>query len=337
MNWRRVFGLPQAPAPVTAAGEPDAGTGTLARRDAPGSRADRGSSLGVIPLHEEPATERWGRRGLRTLLVVALVLLVFVGLRTLVRPYPKPDPYVPAAALTYDRTAAQAIAARWADAYLTLGHGDAGGAARMAALALDSAPGIDTSGGVNVTDPQTVQEVLPGMVQVAADGGSAVVTVLARVRTGDQPPRWLALAVPVGSDGKRPVVTASGAFVAIPPPGQSGAADVGLGQEDSDVTSQTQSRAQAWFTAYGGTDGGALTAISAPGSTAAPLGGLTLKSIDSWHVYAGDANSRAATAGVTWSTPSGTVQQHYMLTLSAVRSGATNDWRVLSATASTTR
>ena len=106
--------------------------------------------------------------------------------------------------------------------------------------------------------------------------------------------------------------------------------------QDSALTTETRSRAKAWFAAYGDSNVDALNGISAPGAQIAPIGGLTLKSLDTWQVNTG-GDPRTAQAAVTWTTPSGQVQQSYELTLSAVRSGTTTDWRVLTVTAGTQR
>lgn len=336
-TWRTVLGFPHVEATGTgAAAAPDSSPGTDSTDSGDGAARQPRQTLGSIELHQEPPRELWARRALRALFVTVLVLLVFIGVRTIVRPAPTAAPLVIPAAVTYDRAGAQAVAARWATSYLTLAPGDAAQSARQTALAMDSAQGVDTSGGVSVTRAQAVQSVLPGSVDVATDGRSSVVTVLARVSASQQPARWVALAVPVGSDGTRPVVTATGAFVAFPAPGPVQTGSV-LGDEDSALTAGTRNAVKAWLSAYGGTDTNALEAISAPGSSASPVGGLRLVSLDSWHVAAGDGHARTATALVTWSTAAGTIQQHYALTLSAVRSGDNTDWRVLSATATSTR
>lgn len=310
---------------------------TSTRPAATGAGAGQ-TRLGSIELHPEPGRERWTRRALRTLIVAAALLLVLIGLRTLLRPYPKPEPVLLPATLNYDRGAAQAVAARWAEAYLTLP--DDGNSAqdsvRAALLAQDTASNVDTSARTTVTAAQSVQLVLPGAVDIDPDGRNSIVTVLARIKTTDQAPRWLALAVPIGTDGSRPVVTGTAAFVAMPAPGPVAAAG-GAASADSPVTAATRDRAAAWFAAYGDDDAEALNGISAPGAQLAPIGGLTLKSVDAWQVNTGSPEIRTATATVTWETPSGRLQQTYQLTLSAVRAGTTTDWRVLTVTAGTQR
>jgi len=332
-TWRRVFGFPVA-ATEASQSEDHAERDDQTRQDV-ASRSER-RTLGSIELHDEPTRERWMRRTLRTLFVVALVVMVLVGLRSILRPTPRAAPTAIPAAVTYDRGSAAAVAVRWASAYLSLAPGDANQNSRTAALALDAAAGVDTSGGAIVKEAQVVKTALPGGVAVATDGRTSVVTVLAQVAIGTAPARWVAVAVPIGTDGTRPVVTAAGAFVAFPSPGQSKAGP-SLGDEDSTVTAQTRNTVSAWLAAYGAADTNALDGISAPGSTAAPIGGLTFTSLDAWHVATGDDHTRSATAAVTWTTAAGTVRQSYALTLSAVRSGDTTDWRVLSATATATR
>lgn len=324
--WRWMRGKPAA----SAIGAPEASEGPAASGEAP-------ARLGTIELHPEPGRERWTRRALRTVIIAAGVLLLLVGLRALVRPYPKPEPVVLPASLAYERGAAQAVATRWVQAYLTLTEGDAGADSRAALLAQDTASNVDTSGGLDVTAPQDVQVALPGSVQVSPDGRSSIVTVLARVKSGTTAARWVALAVPVGTDGRRPVVTGTGAFVALPPPGPAEQQTGSRPEQDSTLTAATRDRAAAWFTAYGADNLDALTGISAPGSQVAPIGGLTLKSVDTWQVDAGGPDTRAAVATVTWQSPSGQFKQTYQLTLSAVRAGSTTDWRVLTVTAATQR
>lgn len=316
-------------------GEP---TTEAAPEDAPARARAAGGRLGVIELHAEPGRERWGRRALRAVLVGAVVLLVVLGARALFRPYPKAQPVVLPATLNYDRGAAQATATRWAGAYLTLPEdGDtAAGEARATAMAQDAASNVETTSGTSITTAQRVEMILPGAVEVNANGRSSIVTVLARVVSGKTPARWVALAVPVGTDGRRPVVTGTAAFVAVPAPGAAERESGPTPSQDNPLTTETRSRGGAWFAAYGASNVDALNGISAPGAQIAPIGGLTLKSLDAWQVNTG-GDTRTAQATVTWTTPSGQVQQSYELTLSAVRSGTTTDWRVLTVTAGTQR
>lgn len=322
---------------------PDDAKGSNPETPAPGPRAARGREtagrLGVIELHTERSRDRWGRRALRTTLVAALVLLMVLGMRALLRPYPKPQPVVLPASLSYDRGGASATAARWAGAYLSLPMaGDTAAVeARATALAQDAGSNVETTTALNVTTEQRVETILPSTVEVNPDGRGSIVTVLARVVTGKTPPRWVALAVPVGTDGRRPVVVGTAAFVAVPPPGAAERAAGATPSQDSPLTTQTRNRAAAWFAAYGAGNADALNGISAPGAQIAPIGGLGVKSLDAWQVNAGGADTRTAAAVVTWTTPSGAIQQSYQLTLSAVRSGSTTDWRVLTVTASTQR
>lgn len=272
----------------------------------------------------------WWRRVLRTLIAGVLILFILLGVRSLWVPVGAAPTVAADPRLSYPVGEAQAVAARWASAYLAWQPGEDAVARRQAALALD-APSVE--GAQNTWDgqgTQSVLSVLPGRVQVTDDGKAGTVTVLAQVKSGRSAATWITLGVPTAIAGERVVVTGTGAFTALstpsvpslpPPP-----------SVDSAVGSATEATARAFFAVYAGASQEQVAQITAPGSSVAPLGGgATFNQLVEWRVYAGDATERRARAVVEWGTSAGgRVRQAYELRLVSVAGAGATSWRVAS-------
>lgn len=314
-------------------GDTEARAGAGAPVTVPAPRSVAGFELG-----EEPTRHLWTRRLLRGLLGGLAVVLLLLGLKGIISPPARQVIQASDPRASFPAGQAQGVATRWSEAYLTLTANPAGAdITRTAALALDTAAGIDVAGGWNGTGQQRVLTLIPAGVNVAGNGRSAIATVLAKVASTKNPAgSWVALAVPVGTDGTRAVVTGSPAFVGMPTPGPVLAQpQANTPPQDSAATAATLPGAQAFFRAYAGTDPAALSQASAPGARISPLGGVvTLASLDNWTVLAGNALTRQASASVTWSSANGaTFKQTYTLTLTAISAAGASAWRVQSITA----
>lgn len=333
---RSVLNLPATQSPVgrddDRATEP-ARAGATAAVTVPAVRSVAGFEFG-----EEPTRQLWTRRLLRGLLGGLAIVLLLLGLKGVISPPAREVIQASDPRTSFPASQAQGVATRWSGAYLTLTGGAAGSNdARAAALALDTAAGVDVAGGWNGTGQQRVLTLIPAGVTVSSTGRTATATVLAQVASPKNPAgSWVALAVPMATDGTRAVVTGSPAFVGMPTPGPALAQpQASTPPQDSAVTTATLPGAQAFFRAYAGTDPAALSQASAPGARISPLGGVvTLASLDNWTVLAGNAQTRQASASVTWSSANGaTFKQTYTLTLTAISAADASAWRVLSITA----
>ncbi|MEU2086529.1 conjugal transfer protein [Streptomyces albus] len=292
------------------------------------------------PLWARPQDENSGaafaRRFGRGLVWVVLGLAVVSGVKswfTTPEQAPAPRPSSNATA-QYPVQRAQAVAARWARAYLTWDEADPD--ARTRALTADMPRGTDTNGGIgwNGKGTQTVLAVQPGEV-APGKHHRARVRIEALVQPGKNKPakgkptsHWVALEVPVISTGDRVLVTGQPGIVGMP----DGGPDIPQHSEpDSDTafSGRTKRVVDAFFADYA--EGDADNAM-APGASTPPLpADLQLEEVRSWTADAGGKTNRAGTAVVTWETADGaTLDQSYRLTLTRVSSASGKRWQVSS-------
>jgi len=278
---------------------------------------------------------RWYWKVLRVALVVALVVVVLVGLRTMFFPQSahvaqtKTDP-----AATFPAAAAAGVADRFATNFLTWDQADP--SARSTSLKQDV-------GGLSDGDKfgwdGTGKQIAGTAYAVAVDATSAVdatVTVAVDVTPYDTdgkslPARWQSLAIPVHIQGARPVVVGQPAIVALP-----AARTVTTAQapnEDTELGGQTEGYAKSFFAAYGSTSD--VSAVSAPTAHFAGLdGAVTFQTLTSWTVYSGSGDTREARAVVTWKTSGDSiVTSTYAVSLTRVTAGTTARWQVAAITA----
>jgi hypothetical protein len=282
----------------------------------------------------ESSFTTWGRRFLRGLVVVVLLLAAVTGVRSWLRPSHQA---APAASVeqTFPKDEARAVATRFATSYLSWNEDDRD--ARPAAIGLDLATGLDKSAGWNGSGRQSAGTALPGEVRVDPSGVTAQVDVRVFVQSYDKHGRewkpgrtgWQRLGVPVARTATRVVVTGPPTFisdgpVALPP-------DMpGTGAPDEELTTKTQKDAEAFFDAYA-TSNAAVAAVTAPGSTITSLNGaVRFDALRDWQVYAGNDDERQATAAVTWAgAGKTTLAQNYTVTLRrTVAADGAERWQV---------
>jgi Conjugative transposon protein TcpC len=258
------------------------------------------------------AGEVWLRYGLRALLVLALLAVLALGLRDIVRPFlgGAAQRGQGVATATFPQAAAQTFAARFALAYLTFdgGHPDQ----RRQALDQYLAAGVSSSAGWDGQGRQTAILALPSDVAVS-DGAHAVVTVAVLVDGG----RWVYLAVPVEADGAALAVAASPALVPAPARADA-AAPADVVDQDPTLSAQLRPYLTAFLRAYAQSGQDELAYYAAPGVAFAGLGGqVTLAGIDSLAVQQASGGERSAVASVRWSDPvsGGGLTQDYRLRL----------------------
>ena len=289
-----------------------------------------------VPWSTEPESSfgTWGRRFLRGLVVVVLLLAAASGVRSWVRPSADEAPVVNPES-SYPRAEAQAVAARFASSYLTWNESDRD--ARPAAIALDLATGLDRSAGWNGIGRQQAGTAYPGEVRVGAEGVTARVDVRVLVtpyskRGADWvagKAAWERLSVPVARTASRIVVSGAPTYVSDAP-GALPDDMPGTGAPDEDLTNRTAKDATAFFDAYA-TSNEAVAAVAAPGSAITSLDGVVkLSQVRSWQVYAGNADERRATAAVTWEgNAKTTLDQTYTVTLRrTVAADGAERWQV---------
>lgn len=257
-------------------------------------------------------TEEWARRGFRVLLLAALLVLLLLGLRDIVRPFlgeAQPRGQTVDATASYPRDAAQAFAARFALAYLTFdaAHPEQRRLALEQYIAADSGS-ADWDG----QGKQTAVQALPSGVD-ARDGAHAVVTVAVLVDGG----RWVYLDVPVVADGPRLAV--SGTPILLPPPAVAVAAPLAdVVDQDPGLSSQLLPYLTAFMRVYAASSQAELAYYAAPGVDLSGLGGqVTLAGIDALSVEQPSGTERSVVAVVGWTDPANgaTLTQRYRLRL----------------------
>ncbi|MDN3294637.1 conjugal transfer protein [Streptomyces ficellus] len=299
------------------------GTGGAGGRK--GSEGDSGVPWNV---HEETSGARFARRFGRGLLWTVVVLAAITGVRSWFfpdKPPPAPAPVVQAPP-RYAEAQAQAVASRFARAYLTWSEDAV--AQRESALSLDLAPGVDVRLGWDGKGAQRVEELYAGTVTVLKDG-RARVRVEALVSGGaapkaKAPARWIGLDVPVVQVGERIVVTGAPGTVALGRPSAPPAWEAP--ESDAEMSTRTKSVVDQFFRQYATGD---PSAVAAPGVRIPPLPkGYGLVSVNSWAVDFAKGDDRTGTAVVTWSTSGGTVSQTYRVSITRVASAEAGRWQV---------
>lgn len=285
-------------------------------------------------IEDDRSAGRFVRKLVKGAVVAGVVLFAWVGLRTAVQgDYPEPALELPAS-VSFDRTAAAGVGERFATSFLTWEEGKQPQHAE--AVALDFYAGASDLGW-NGKGKQAVRSAIAADVTVDPDGTEARVLVFVDVVTyvpNEDPENpwktsgseWMTVEVPVAHDGNRVVATGTPVFVGTPETSYRPASD--KRGEDTALSEDTQTAAEAFFDAYGEGD---VSAVIAPGAVvAAPLlTGWTVESITDWTVYKGDGEDREARAAVTWETEAGTaITQTYDLTITRVTGASGERWQI---------
>ncbi|MFD3821845.1 conjugal transfer protein [Streptomyces sp. NPDC058625] len=282
--------------------------------------------------------EKSGKRALVTAGRIALWLVVALAAFTGVRswfwpnePAPAPAPQIQQGS-TYPVQDAQSIAARFAYSYLTWD--EAKPEERTKALARDMPKGMDSSAGWNAKGQQSVLIAQPGKVDELGGKRARVhVDVLVSTpgvtgkdkKTQPAERKWIGLEVPVLSTSGRIVVTGQPGIVGVPTSGPS-VTDQNVANSDVQLSSQTQSTVETFFTEYAK---GEADSVTAPGATVPPLpAGMTLLDVQSWNVDQGKGDDRTGTAVVRWQIGDAELEQTYRVELTRVASAAAERWQV---------
>ncbi|MFK0296631.1 conjugal transfer protein [Streptomyces sp. NPDC090442] len=279
----------------------------------------------------------FARRLGRGLLWFVLILAAITGVRAWIIPPKAPAPKAPIAKseAAYPSEEAQAVAARFARAYLGWSEGKAAEREQLLASVLPA--GADTTMGWDGHGQQDVLAVQPGAVTPTKDA-QARVRVDALVRsTATEPPKgkgapaeeshWVGLDVPVVKVAGRVVVTGRPGLVGIPSQGPK-APSLPVPQVDADLSGQTEGAVSKFFAAYAAA--GDTDAVTAPGASVPALpAGVTFKGLTSWSADTGTGDRRTGTALVSWTLSGATVEQVYRVTLTRVSTSDAHRWQVV--------
>lgn len=274
-----------------------------------------------------PTKPTIGQRIFRILAFSVLILLVWIGVRTVIwgnqsRQAAAPVPI----SATFPAATAEGTASRAAVAFLTWQEGEAGVQARAAALKpYFSTLGVDADGkmGWNGKGTQRAENPTVMRVQVIDETTARVLVVVDVVRGETRTTTGLEMTVKV-IDGAAAVVGTPG-VVAVPtaPTIKATAAS----QVDSELTQATKPEAQSFFSIFATSD--SLDSVAAPGAKIHGLAGAwgTAK-VTTWAVNAGDDKTRTATAEVTFDKDGVQLKQVFTLSLVKVSGPSADQWKI---------
>lgn len=274
-----------------------------------------------------PTKPTIGQRIFRILAFSVLILLVWIGVRTVIwgnqsRQAAAPVPI----SATFPAATAEGTASRAAVAFLTWQEGEAGVQARAAALKpYFSTVGVDADGkmGWNGKGTQRAENPTVMRVQVIDETTARVLVVVDVVRGETRTTTGLEMTVKV-IDGAAAVVGTPG-VVAVPtaPTIKATAAS----QVDSELTQATKPEAQSFFSIFATSD--SLDSVAAPGAKIHGLAGAwgTAK-VTTWAVNAGDDKTRTATAEVTFDKDGVQLKQVFTLSLVKVSGPSADQWKI---------
>lgn len=274
-----------------------------------------------------PTKPTIGQRIFRILAFSALILLVWIGVRTVIwgnqsRQAAAPVPI----SATFPAATAEGTASRAAVAFLTWQEGEAGVQARAAALKpYFSTVGVDADGkmGWNGKGTQRAENPTVMRIQVLDESTARVLVVVDVINGEARTTTGLEMTVKV-IDGAAAVVGTPG-VVAVPtaPTIKATAAS----QVDSELTQATKPEAQSFFSIFATSD--SLDSVAAPGAKIHGLAGAwgTAK-VTTWAVNAGDEKTRTATAEVTFDKDGVQLKQVFTLSLVKVSGPSADQWKI---------
>ncbi|ARZ69187.1 hypothetical protein SMD11_3554 [Streptomyces albireticuli] len=329
---------------------------------APGAAPGRGTAEQTPPwqIEDEKSGAKFAVKAGRGVLWGVVALAAITGVRSWIwTPEPtKQAPVTVDSAPDYPVQEAQAVAARFARAYL--GWDEADPQARSLALARDMPKGADTTRGWNSKGRQEVLAAQPGTVSLLADKHARVrvdVLVKSDALTGDAKkddakkddakkdekkddkakkddkdkketrpaPVWMGLEVPVVQTAGHIVVTGQPGIVGVPTEGPS-APQPSAKSTDLEFADKTRATAEEFFTKYAAGEPGS---VAAPGVSIPALPqGMTLGALRTWTVEDGSGTDRTGTAVVTWQVGGAELEQTYRVKLTRVSSAKAERWQV---------
>lgn len=273
-----------------------------------------------------PTKPTIGQRIFRILAFSVLILLVWIGVRTVIwgnqsRQAAAPVPI----SATFPAATAEGTASRAAVAFLTWQEGEAGVQARAAALKpyFSTLGDADGKMGWNGKGTQRAENPTVMRVQVLDESTARVLVVVDVINGEARTTTGLEMTVKV-IDGAAAVVGTPG-VVSVPtaPTIKATAAS----QVDSELTQATKPEAQSFFSNFATSD--SLDSVAAPGAKIHGLAGAwgTAK-VTTWAVNAGDEKTRTATAEVTFEKDGVQLKQVFTLSLVKVSGPSADQWKI---------
>ncbi|WP_432017666.1 conjugal transfer protein [Streptomyces hydrogenans] len=319
-------------------------TATAAPKPAPEPDPEPAAPWATV---DERSGSAFARKFGRGVLWALVALLVLVGLKALLvpkKPAAAPPPATGQTAPAYPTDEAQAVAGRFARAYLSWDEKDP--TTRAAGLAAVLPEGSDTAMGWDGKGRQDVLAVEPGAVtpttqQQARVRVDVLIRPAAEVTTTPPPAKpatpgtpappaapavhWIGLEIPVVQTAGRVVVTGAPGIVGVPKTGPK-APTLRAPETDAEFSTQTTQTVERFFAAYAGGD---TESVTAPGATVPPLPvGVTLVGVTSWSADRGTGSDRSGTARVTYRLAGAQIEQTYRIQLTRVASADAQRWQV---------
>lgn len=276
------------------------------------------------PVQAKPSA---GKKALRIMVWVVLILILWIGVRTIIwgnkaRQEAAPVPI----SATFPTATAEGVASRFAVAFLTWEEGDAGAKTRAEALRpfFASTGEVDGRMGWNGKGKQRAENPTVMRVQVI-DEKTARVLVLVDIINGEKRSSGgLEMTVKV-IDGAGVVVGNPGVVAAPAAPTIPARQEVF--SDDSQLTAQTKSEAQSFFSLFATGDN--LDSIAAPGAKIRGLkGSWGTATVTKWTVSEGGADRRTATAEVTFDRDGVQIKQAFTLSIVKVSAGSVDQWKI---------
>jgi hypothetical protein len=278
---------------------------------------------------------------------VVLALAAVTGVRSWIWPpqaeHPEGSAQRPTAAEAYPVADAQAVAARFARAYLSWDEDRPDERAELLRAVLRR--GADTAAGWDGKGRQEVRAVQPGAV-VPGKQQQARVRVDVLIAAGPEGAdgragkngkggrddaaepagaHWVGLEVPVVRSGAQVVVSGAPGLVGLPTRGPV-LPEAETPEVDTVLSGRTETVVEQFLREWA--EGRAAT-VTAPGARIAPLAeGVEFAELAGWSVDSGGGERRTGTARVSWSTGGAVVEQVYRVTLTRVSSAQAQRWQV---------
>lgn len=313
---RKIGGFDPLPSP--SATEPEQTTTT----ETAAAETEEDAPL-FTPVQAKPSA---GKKALRIMVWVVLILILWIGVRTIIwgNKARLPAAPVPISA-TFPTATAEGVASRFAVAFLTWEEGDAGAKTRADALRpyYSTTGDIDGRLGWNGKGKQRAENPTVMRVQVI-DEQTARVLVLVDIINGDKrSSTGLEMTVKV-IDGAGVVVGNPG-VVAVPAaptvPRHEASSD------DGQLTTKTKPEAQSFFALFAAGDN--LDSIAAPGAKIRGLNGAWgTATVTRWTVSEGGADRRTATAEVTFDRDGVQLKQTFTCSIVKVSASGVDQWKI---------
>lgn len=275
------------------------------------------------PVRAKPSA---GKKALRIMVWVVLVLILWIGVRTIIwgnkaRQEAAPVPI----SATFPTATAEGVASRFAVAFLTWEEGDAGAKTRADSLRpfFASTGEVDGRMGWNGKGKQRAESPTVMRVQVIDEKTARVLVMVDIINGEKRSSAGLEMTVQV-IDGAGVVVGNPG-VVAVP--AAPTVARHEASSDDGQLTAKTKTEAQNFFSLFAAGDN--LDSIAAPGAKIRGLNGAWgTATVTKWTVSEGGADRRTATAEVTFDRDGVQLKQTFTCSIVKVSASGVDQWKI---------